>query len=294
MTTTVLSELVRARAVRALARHGVDTTRLPHAVSVRLPRTAEHGHYTTNVALRGAGPTGVPARQLAEWVAADLRDADGVASVRAEEPGFVNLWLTPAAHWSAVLDVAEREPPERMPWTPPGPRAQLPVTDGSSVSMAELVRSVGTDTARFAVARAGGDMLDMPLAVLRRQDERNPAYLVRYAHARASSLAREAATLGIPVARSGDNPHHDSMAVLMRALGEFRELARSAPVRDLARYLERLADHVAVFTTRLPVLPVGDAAAGAAESERLAVTVASGRVLASGLGILGVDAPERM
>jgi arginyl-tRNA synthetase len=70
---------------------------VPDEVVVERPKSKDHGDYATNVALQLAKPAGMPPRQVAELVAARLREADGVESVEIAGPGFLNIRLVGAA-----------------------------------------------------------------------------------------------------------------------------------------------------------------------------------------------------
>ncbi|GAA3499338.1 DALR anticodon-binding domain-containing protein [Streptomyces prasinosporus] len=126
------------------------------------------------------------------------------------------------------------------------------------------------------------------------QREGNPLFRVRYAHARTRALLRNAADLGFapepgPVTGAGVQP-------LLQALGDHpRVLAAAAAHRApdrLARHLVAVADAV---TPLLPVvLPLGEEKPSAAHRARLALADAAGTVLAGGLSLLGIDAPDRL
>ena len=122
---------------------------------------------------------------------------------------------------------------------------------------------------------------------------------MQYAHARLSALARNAADLGL----TADTAHldllvHDREGTLMRNLGEFpRVLTTAADLREphrVSRYLEDLAGDYHRFYDSCRVLPQGDEQAGDLHAARLALCDATRQVIANGLGILGVAAPERM
>ena len=93
------AELQRAvlTAVRACVENGDLAVPVPAEVVVERPKSKGHGDYATNVALQLAKPAGLPPRQVAELVAARLRDADGVESVEIAGPGFLNITLVGAA-----------------------------------------------------------------------------------------------------------------------------------------------------------------------------------------------------
>lgn len=132
------------------------------------------------------------------------------------------------------------------------------------------------------------------------QRETNPLFRVRYAHARIRALLRNAADLGFtpepgPLTSDGDGPvapHGDVLPLLAdhpRVLTA--TAAHRAPDR-LARHLVAVADALAPL---LPsVLPLGDEKPSAAHRARLALAEAAGTVLAGGLTLLGIDAPDHL
>ena len=127
----------------------------------------------------------------------------------------------------------------------------------------------------------------------------NPVYYVQYAHARLSALARNAADLGVaPDTAHLDLLTHDKEGTLIRNLGEFsRVLETAAGLREphrVSRYLEDLAGDYHRFYDSCRVLPQGDEEPGELHSARLALCQATRQVIANGLAILGVSAPERM
>ncbi|MER5491157.1 ArgS-related anticodon-binding protein NrtL [Streptomyces sp. NPDC002490] len=129
--------------------------------------------------------------------------------------------------------------------------------------------------------------------------ETNPLFRVQYAHARTCALRRNARDLGFS-ALPGDLPDGPDGAAgaLVRQLAAYPRVRAAAaqhraPDR-LARYLVDLADEVLRFTAACPVLPLGDEKPSAAHRARLALAEAAGTVLAGGLTLLGIDAPEHL
>ncbi|MCP9990817.1 DALR anticodon-binding domain-containing protein [Streptomyces albogriseolus] len=124
------------------------------------------------------------------------------------------------------------------------------------------------------------------------QRETNPLFRVRYAHARTRALLRNAADLGFTAEPGPVAPHGDVLPLLAdhpRVLAA--TAAHRAPDR-LARHLVAVADALAPL---LPsVLPLGDEKPSAAHRARLALAEAAGTVLAGGLTLLGIDAPEHL
>src|SRR5699024_9655643 len=141
--------------------------------------------------------------------------------------------------------------------------------------------------------------IDIDLALWASNSNENPVYYVQYAHARLSSLARNAADLGVSAeAPRLDLLDHPREGDLIRTLGEFpRVVATAAELREphrVARYLEELAGTYHRFYDVCRVLPRGDEDATDVHSARLALCTAARRVVANGLDLLGVTAPEKM
>ena len=105
MTPADLADLLRRTAASVLDEHGLDTAALPAAATVERPRNPEHGDYATNLALQVAKKVGVNPRDLADWLAASLAGADGIASADVAGPGFVNLRIEASAQGVIVSDV---------------------------------------------------------------------------------------------------------------------------------------------------------------------------------------------
>src|SRR5215218_2714186 len=80
-------------AVRAAVEAGDLAVPVPDSVVVERPKSREHGDYATNVALRLAKPAGRPPREVAEVVAARLREHPGIERAEIAGPGFLNVTL---------------------------------------------------------------------------------------------------------------------------------------------------------------------------------------------------------
>ncbi|WP_116452663.1 arginine--tRNA ligase [Blastococcus litoris] len=174
---------------------------------------------------------------------------------------------------------------------------------GNFVLLTDLVDAVGVDAARYALARASVDQqIDIDADLWSRQTNDNPVFYVQYAHARISSVLRNAADLGLALGEAGDvdvtQLAHERESDLLRAIGEFpRVLSAAAELRAphrVARYLEELAGTYHRFYDSCRVLPRGDEEATPLTTARLWLCAATATVLRNGLDVLGVSAPERM
>jgi arginyl-tRNA synthetase len=171
---------------------------------------------------------------------------------------------------------------------------------GTVITLDDLVEAIGVDAARYSLIRSSVDTpIDIDLALWSSASNENPVYYVQYAHARLSALARNAAELGlIPDTSHLELLNHDKEGTLLRTVGEFpRVLKTAAELREphrVCRYLEDLAGDYHRFYDACRVLPQGDEQPTDLHTARLALCQATRQVVANGLAILGVTAPERM
>jgi arginyl-tRNA synthetase len=172
---------------------------------------------------------------------------------------------------------------------------------GTVVTIQDLVEAVGVDAARYSLIRSSANsVLDIDLDLLNRRSNENPVFYVQYAHARMSAVGRQGADLGIDIENDVDLTllTEEREGELIRSLGEFPRIVRSAAeLREphrVARYLEDLAGTYHRFYETSRILPRGDEDVRPVHRARLALNAASRQVVANGLDLLGVTAPERM
>ncbi|WP_100483361.1 arginine--tRNA ligase [Mycobacteroides abscessus] len=171
---------------------------------------------------------------------------------------------------------------------------------GTVITLDDLVDAIGVDAARYALIRSSVDTsIDIDLELWASASSENPVYYVQYAHARLCALARNAADLGLQHSTEHlELLTHEKEGALIRGLGEFgRILQNAALLREphrVARYLEDIAGDYHRFYDSCRVLPQGDETPGDLHAARLALCLATRQVIANGLDILGVSAPERM
>ena len=183
-----------------------------------------------------------------------------------------------------------------------GEEVKLSKRAGTIITLEELVEKVGVDAARYTLIRYPVDTpMVMDIDILRRNTNENPVYYVQYAHARIAGVLRNVEELAIPMGLSNFDPSqlsHDRENELLGTLAEFPGVvAAAAAFREphrVARYLEELAGVYHGFYADCRVLPLGEEAISPLHSARANLCAATKQVLANGLDLLGVSAPERM
>ncbi|MDQ1247651.1 MAG: arginyl-tRNA synthetase, partial [Actinomycetota bacterium] len=183
-----------------------------------------------------------------------------------------------------------------------GEEVRLSKRAGEIVTLEDLVDEVGVDAARYSLIRYPADSpltLDLDLLIKRSND--NPVFYVQYAHARISSVLRNAADLGIDWLGGEFEPallDHEREGDLLGVIAELPGVvASAAELREphrVARYLEQLATAYHKFYDSCRVLPRGDEEVTETTIARLWLCAAARQTLANGLDLLGVSAPERM
>ena len=180
-----------------------------------------------------------------------------------------------------------------------GQPVRMSKRNGTVVSIDDLVDAIGVDASRYALARYHSDSpIDIDLDLWARSTNDNPVFTVQYAHARVASLMRNAADLDVVAESHPELLTHEKEGELLRALAEFpRVVKAAAELREphrVARYLEELAGTYHRFYDACRVLPRGEEETGDLHRARLMLVDATRVVLANGLDLLGVSAPERM
>jgi arginyl-tRNA synthetase len=170
---------------------------------------------------------------------------------------------------------------------------------GNVITLEDLVDAVGVDAARYALARSSADStLEIDLDLLTRASNENPVHYVQYAHARTVNVYKNAVAAGIIL----DEFHpelleHETETALLTALGDFpRVVAQAGQLSEphrVARYLEELAGYFHRWYDTCRVVPQGDEPITEVNRSRLWLDIATRTVLANGLGLLGVSAPDR-
>ena len=181
-----------------------------------------------------------------------------------------------------------------------GEKVQMSTRSGSFVTLRELREEVGNDAARFFyVTRKAEQHLDFDLDLAKSQSADNPVYYIQYAHARICSVMRqlEEKSLDYDQAaglRTLDRLTEDHEQALLNKLSRFPEAVEGAALtyepHQIAHYLRELANDFHTYYNAHQFLVEEPALRHA----RLALILATRQVIANGLALLGVSAPETM
>lgn len=178
-----------------------------------------------------------------------------------------------------------------------GKPAKMSKRRGEFITLRDLLDEVGKDAATFFfLMRRAESHLDFDMDLAKQETEENPVYYVKYAHARISGILRKAEEEGVE-----PDPRPDLSALgeeqelaLMKVLLQYPEMvAGAARVREPHRitgYLREVAQAFHLFYHHCRVVGPDRALTGA----RLALTRGARTVLANGLGLMDIEAPERM
>ncbi|MFG2880233.1 ArgS-related anticodon-binding protein NrtL [Streptomyces sp. NPDC048337] len=326
MTPADLSRCV-VRAVRRAVEDGELPVgiEVPARVVVERTRPGGVGDYATPVAFQVAKAARRAPGEVAGVLARRLAAEPGVERADVTGAGFLNFTLAPRSAAALVRDIhargsrygyahgaaVETEPAYSDPAIGLRERAvheavvrllrsQGQEADGGPwAGIAPVAKRDGDVRARYGTDAAVWAVLSVPAREtpvfsydLLVQGESSEFFRVRYAYARCRALVRNAAEWGFS-AEAGDVADAPE---LVRALADYPLVLEAAahhraPER-LVRHLVELADALLDFQYR--VLPKGDEKPSAAHRARLALAEAAGTVLAGGLALLGIDAPERL
>jgi arginyl-tRNA synthetase len=267
-------------------------------------RTTDFGDDKDRVLVKADGEMTYFASDTAYYVDKRSRGFDlCIYLLGADHHGYVNRLRAVAACAGDDMDAnIEVLIGQLVKMTRGGQEVRLSKRAGNIITLEDLVEEVGVDAARYSLIRYPADsplVLDLDLLVQRTND--NPVFYVQYAHARISSVLRNAAQLDIDWHQEHFDPAlltHDRESQLIAALAEFpRVISAAAELREphrVARYLEDVATAYHKFYDSCRVLPRSDETTAPVHIARLWLCAAARQVIANGLGLCGVTAPERM
>ena len=183
--------------------------------------------------------------------------------------------------------------------------AKLSKRAGNIIELKDLISWLGKDAVRYSLARFPADSpLTLDPELLKKHSNENPVFYVQYAHARSRGAARNAAAAGVERSVDGREAFdaalldHATENELLSHLGSYPSIvAKAAELREphrVARHLEVIAGAYHRWYDACRVAPLGEEAVTDLNRTRLWLNDATSQVLANGLDLLGVSAPERM
>lgn len=168
---------------------------------------------------------------------------------------------------------------------------------GEFISLREVIDEVGVDAARyFFLQRQVSQHLEFDLELAKKQNNDNPVYYIQYAHARICSVIQKAQHEAevLLKEREFSSLAHEAEVDLIRKIGQFAKVlincSKQLEPYGLVRYLQELAMAFHRFYDQCRVITDDKTLS----QERLALTKATQIVLANGLSLAGVSAPEKM
>jgi arginyl-tRNA synthetase len=266
-------------------------------------RTSDLGDTKDRVVVKSDGEAAYIAGDLAYYLDKRERGFDrAIIMLGADHHGYIGRMMAMCAAFGDTPGVnLEILIGQMVNLVKDGQPVRMSKRAGTVVTLEDLVGAVGVDAARYALARSSVDsQIDIDLDLLVRHSNDNPVYYVQYAHARIAGVVRNAVASGV---RREDAfvpglLDHETESVLLAALAEFpRVVAQAAELREphrVARYLEELAGHFHKWYDACRVTPRADEAVTDAHRTRLWLAEATRIVVANGLALLGVTAPDRM
>ncbi len=183
--------------------------------------------------------------------------------------------------------------------------AKLSKRAGNIIELKDLIDWLGKDAVRYSLARFPADSpLTLDPELLKKHSNENPVFYVQYAHARSRGAARNAVEAGVERRVDGKDSFdaslldHATENELLSYLGSYPSIvAKAAELREphrVARHLETIAGAYHRWYDACRIAPMGDEAVTDVNRTRLWLNDATSQVLANGLDLLGVSAPERM
>ena len=267
-------------------------------------RTTTFGDDKDRVLIKENGERTYFAADTAYYVDKRMRGFDtAIYLLGADHHGYVNRLRAVAACAGDDMDEnIEILIGQMVKITRGGVEVKLSKRSGQIVTLEELVEEVGVDAARYTLARYP---VETPLVVdleeIARKANDNPVFYVQYAHARISSVLRNAEDIGAKWRESAFIPELLDMKQENELLGVIEKfpavIATAAELREphrVARFLEELASAYHRFYDACRVLPRSDEELGSVHIARLWVCAATQQTLANGLELLGVSAREKM
>lgn len=181
--------------------------------------------------------------------------------------------------------------------TQAGEKVKMSTRKANYVTLSELIEEVGKDVVRyFYIMRGMKSHLNFDLELAKTEGDENPVFYLQYAHARISSILRNARVKGLSNTDDADLSllSEEETLTLINTLSEFSEVCilcgKTMEPQALTTYLQKLATAFHKFYTVRRVISNDKALS----KVRLTLVKAVKIVLANGLNLLNISAPERM
>lgn len=296
--------LYESGAVDAAIKRLTDAHMIYEKDGAKWVRTTDFGDDKDRVVIKSDGDSAYFAGDIAYYLDKRERGADyAIYLLGADHHGYIGRMYAMARAFGDTAGKGENLEiliGQLVNLVKDGQPVKMSKRAGTIVVLADLVDAAGVDAARYSLVRAAMDTsLEIDLSVISSNTNDNPVYYVQYAHARTCSVSANAAAHG--VTREDFDPgqlNSPADGELLAALAKYPEVvAQAAALREphrVARYLEDLAAAYHAWYAKSRVTPRADEPVTSTHQARLWLNDATGQVLANGLGLLGVSAPEKM
>lgn len=265
--------------------------------------STEYGDDKDRVVLKSDGHAAYIAGDIAYFHNKRARGFDlCIYMLGADHHGYIGRLKAAAAAFGDDPDTVEVLIGQMVNLVKDGVAVRMSKRAGTVITLDDLVEAIGVDASRYSLVRSSvNSSIDIDLGLWTTQGSENPVYYVQYAHARTCRIIENSAAFGFAsVTPDLGLMTSDREGELIRTLGEYpRVVATAAEMREphrVVRYLDELAGVYHPFQSDddMRVLPKGDESVTPLHAARLELVRATRQVLANGLGLLGVSAPERM
>jgi arginyl-tRNA synthetase len=265
-------------------------------------RSTEFGDDSDRVVIKSDGDPAYIAGDLAYYLDKRERGFDrAIIMLGADHHGYVQRMMAMCAAFGDIPgENLEILIGQMVNLVKDGSPVRMSKRAGTVVTMEDLVDAVGVDAARYALTRSSANSnLDVDLDLLSKKTNDNPVFYVQYAHARTIQVENNARSFSISTDRFDPALlDHATENELIAKIAEFQAVVKLAaenrePHR-IARYLEELAGNYHRWYDACRVTPLSGKDVEPVHDSRLLLNRATTVVLANGLRLLGVNAPERM
>lgn len=173
-----------------------------------------------------------------------------------------------------------------------GEEVRMSKRTGEMITLEEVIDDIGSDAGRFfLVSKPADTPLDFDLELAKKQSSDNPVFYVQYAHARICSILKSASiSANIPIETSLEEIEYSLIRYLVHFEDELMIAVQNREPHRISNYLIELANMFHSFYHQCKVISDNKETT----EYRLAIIAMVRKVLATGLGLLGVSAPEKM